>query len=114
MGDGALGLPAARSCPRARPRGQGDEVQDDREPDPTPRVGEGDVSGERSGWYPRSSCAYPAAIGTGGETGRVVKDLVALRQVKDAPAWRKARTQALARRIARAERWAAWGERTPS
>ena len=52
--------------------------------------------------------AYLGGIGTGGKTGRVVKDLLALREVPDAPTWRRDQIRSLARRIARAERWMAW------
>jgi len=56
--------------------------------------------------------AYLGTIGTGGKTGRVVKDLLALRDVSDAANWRKVSMQALARRIARVERWMAWESAT--
>jgi hypothetical protein len=55
--------------------------------------------------------AYLLGLGTGGKTGRLVKHLLALREVPNTPALRKAQTQALASRMARAERWTAW-ERT--
>ena len=45
---------------------------------------------------------------TKGKTGRVVSELFALKDVPDAPAWKKAETQVLSSRIARAERWSAW------
>ncbi len=45
---------------------------------------------------------------TSGKTGRVVNELLALAEVPDAAAQKKAQTMALANRIARAERWMAW------
>jgi hypothetical protein len=55
--------------------------------------------------------AFLGGLGTAGKTGRVVKDLLALRDVEGIPAMRQARARGLARRIERAERWMAW-ERT--
>jgi hypothetical protein len=52
--------------------------------------------------------AYFSGLATPGKTGRVVGELLALHEVSGAPACKKAQTQALASRIARAERWAAW------
>jgi hypothetical protein len=52
--------------------------------------------------------AYLGGLGTGGKTGRVVKDLLALREIPNHAALHQARTRALANRIARAERWTAW------
>jgi len=52
--------------------------------------------------------AYLSGLSTSGKTGRVVKDLLALRDLPVRPALRAARTQALTRRIERAERWMAW------
>jgi hypothetical protein len=52
--------------------------------------------------------AYLGGLGTGGKTGRVVKDLLALPALHSVPALRKALTRALANRITRAERWTAW------
>jgi hypothetical protein len=49
--------------------------------------------------------AYLAGIETGGKTGRVAKDLLALREDPDCAAWRKVALHALANRIARAKRW---------
>ena len=49
---------------------------------------------------------------TKGKTGRVVSELLALKDVPDTPAWKKAQTQALSSRIARAERWTAWEQRS--
>jgi hypothetical protein len=51
--------------------------------------------------------AYLGGLASAGRTGRVVKDLLALNDMPGAPAMRKALTQALARRIERAERWTA-------
>jgi hypothetical protein len=47
-------------------------------------------------------------LGTAGKTGRVVNDLLALRDMPAGPAMRDAQMGALARRIERAERWMAW------
>src|SRR5262249_26534799 len=47
-------------------------------------------------------------LGTSGKTGRVIKDLMALRDLPESSALRAARMQALARRIERTERWMAW------
>jgi Family of unknown function (DUF6493) len=52
--------------------------------------------------------AYLGGLGTGGKTGRVVSELLALREVGSGPAWRKAQARALASRVARAERWMEW------
>jgi hypothetical protein len=52
--------------------------------------------------------AFLGRLGTAGKTGRVVKELLALRDLPDSPAMRAARMQVLARRIERAERWMAW------
>jgi hypothetical protein len=52
---------------------------------------------------------FLSGLGTSGKTGRVVKDLLALRELPESPALRAARMQALTRRIERAERWMAWG-----
>jgi hypothetical protein len=52
---------------------------------------------------------YLSGLGTAGKTGRVIKELLALGDLPESPAMRKARMEALARRIERAERWAAWG-----
>jgi hypothetical protein len=49
--------------------------------------------------------AYLDKIETGGKTGRVVKDLLALGEVPNATMWRNLAMQALARRLVRAERW---------
>jgi hypothetical protein len=49
---------------------------------------------------------YLSGLGTGGKTGRVVKELLALRDLPESPGMRNARILALARRIERAERWA--------
>jgi hypothetical protein len=51
---------------------------------------------------------YLAKSATGGKTGRVVKDLLALREVPNATMWRNLAMQALVRRIMRAERWMKW------
>jgi hypothetical protein len=60
----------------------------------------------------RAVCAEVRAnletIGTGGKTGRVVKSLLDLKDVPDSAKMRALAMQALARRIARAERWMAW------
>ena len=56
--------------------------------------------------------AHLRGLGSGGKTGRVIGELLALAEVPDAPARMKAPTTALASRIARAERWTAW-ERWP-
>jgi hypothetical protein len=47
-------------------------------------------------------------IETGGKTGRVVKDLLGLQDNPDTARWSDLATQALARRISRAERWMSW------
>jgi hypothetical protein len=52
--------------------------------------------------------AYLGGLETGGKTGRVVKDLLSLPEVPNHAALRQAHSQALANRIARAERWTAW------
>jgi hypothetical protein len=52
--------------------------------------------------------AYLGKIETGGKTGRVVRDLLALREIPNPTMWRKLAIQALARRITRAERWMKW------
>jgi hypothetical protein len=52
--------------------------------------------------------AYLDKIATGGKTGRVVKDLLALGEVPDATMWGNLAMQALARRLERAERWMSW------
>ena len=57
--------------------------------------------------------AYLAGLKTGGKTGRVVTDLLALREVPGSPALRTTQTRALASRIARAERWTAWERSSP-
>jgi hypothetical protein len=51
---------------------------------------------------------FLGCLGGTGKTGRVVKELLALTENPNAQALRNARTQALARRIERAERWMAW------
>ncbi len=56
--------------------------------------------------------AHLGGLASGGKTGRVIAELLALVEVPDAPARKKARTMALASRVARAERWMAW-ERWP-
>jgi hypothetical protein len=57
--------------------------------------------------------AYLETIGTAGKTGRVVKSLLELQDVPDSRTVRELAVQALANRIARAERWMAW-ESAPS
>jgi hypothetical protein len=57
--------------------------------------------------------AYLETIGAAGKTGRVVKSLLELQDVPDSRMIRELAVQALANRIARAERWMAW-ERAPS
>jgi len=52
--------------------------------------------------------AFFGGLGTAGKTGRVVKHLLALRDMPAGPAMRQARMQALARHIERAERWMKW------
>ena len=51
---------------------------------------------------------YLSGLGTAGKTGRVVRELLALRADDRGPVWRQAQLRALASRIARAERWTAW------
>ncbi len=52
--------------------------------------------------------AYLAQLGIAGKTGRVVAELLALQERPDARAQWKEAIEALANRIARAERWMAW------
>jgi hypothetical protein len=47
-------------------------------------------------------------IGTAGKTGRVVKTLLGLEDLPESPTRRVLTVQALAHRIARAERWMRW------
>jgi hypothetical protein len=49
--------------------------------------------------------AFLGRLATGGKTGRVVANLLALREAADSPARKTAALQTLANRIARAERW---------
>jgi hypothetical protein len=57
--------------------------------------------------------AYLGGVGTAGKTGRVVGELLALREIASAPAIKKARAAVLANRVARAERWTAWAQSSP-
>jgi hypothetical protein len=58
---------------------------------------------------------YLNGLKSGGRTGNVVRELLALTDIPESPSgpMRRAKIQALDRRIERAERWAAW-ERSPS
>ena len=51
---------------------------------------------------------YLGRIAIAGKTGRVAKDLLSLAEVPRPPALNQAQMQALASRIARAERWMSW------
>ena len=51
--------------------------------------------------------AYLGTVNAAGAAGRLVKDLLDLREVPDSPALRIAQTRPLAHRIARAQRWEA-------